>query len=67
MQNSVDPGCGGWGVRSSGYKRMNEMHLSMFHSALNHAHGKHSRNSVSSAARYAFNSLFSRLYDIHVT
>ncbi len=57
----------GVGVRSSGYERMNETHLSVFHSALNHAHGKRSRNSVSSAARYTFNSLFSRLYDIHVT
>ncbi len=37
---------------------MNETHLSLFHSALNHARRKHSRNSVSSAARYAFNSLF---------
>ncbi len=37
---------------------MNETRLSLFHSALNHARRKPSRNSVSSAARYAFNSLF---------
>ncbi len=37
---------------------MNETHLSMFHSVLNRARGKRSRNSVSSAASYAFNSLF---------
>ncbi len=46
-----------WGV-TSGYERMNETHLSVFHSVSNRACGKHSRNSVSSAARYAFNSLF---------
>ncbi len=33
-------------------------HLSVFHSVSNRAHGKRSRNSVSSAARYAFNSFF---------
>ncbi len=43
---------------SSGYERINETHLSVFHSVSNHARGKRSRNSVSSAARYAFNSLF---------
>ncbi len=37
---------------------MIETHLSLFHSALNHARRKRSRNSVSSVARYAFNSLF---------
>ncbi len=43
---------------SSGYERINEMHLSVFHSAPNRARGKRSRNSISSAARYAFNSFF---------
>ncbi len=33
---------------------MNETHLSVFYSISNHARGKHSRNSVSSMARYAF-------------
>ncbi len=36
--------------------RMIETHLSVFHSISNHAQGKCSRNSISSAARYAFNS-----------
>ncbi len=51
-----------------GPEGMNETHLSVFHSALNR--GKRSRNRISSAARYAFNSFFlvssKRLYDIHV-
>ncbi len=42
----------------SGYERMNETHLSVFHSVSNRARGKRLRNSVSSAARYAFNSFF---------
>ncbi len=50
---------------------LNETHLSVFHSALNCARGKRSRNSISSAARYAFNSfvfiMTKRLFDIHVT
>ncbi len=49
---------------------MNETHLSVFHSVTNRARGKRSRNSVSSAARYAFNSFLvssKRLYDINVT
>ncbi len=37
---------------------MNETHLSVFHSVSERAHGKRSRNSVSSAARYAFNLFF---------
>ncbi len=37
---------------------VNETHLSVFHSVSNRACRKRSRNSVSSAARYAFNSLF---------
>ncbi len=37
----------GWG----GGMRMDEMHLSVFHSVSNRAHGKRSRNSISSAAR----------------
>ncbi len=37
---------------------VNETHLSVFHSTLNHAQGKRSRNSISSEARYAFNSFF---------
>ncbi len=37
---------------SSGYERMNESHLSVS----NHNRGKRLRNSVSYAARYAFNS-----------
>ncbi len=46
--------------------------LSMFHSVLKRAHRKRSRNSISSAARHAFNSFFlfvsrKRLYNIHVT
>ncbi len=47
-----------WGFGSSGYERMNETLLSVFHSVSNRAHGKRSRNSVSSAACYAFNSFF---------
>ncbi len=43
---------------SRGYERMDEKHLSMFHSVSNRARGKRSRNSVSSVARYAFNSFF---------
>ncbi len=31
---------------------------SVFHSISNRARGKHSRNSISSVARYAFNSFF---------
>ncbi len=62
MQN-----CVAWGVRVV----MNETHLSVFHSALNHARGKRSRNRISSVARYAFNLFFfvssKRFYDIHVT
>ncbi len=61
MQNCVDQG----GL--SGYERMNETHLTVS----NRARGKRSRNSVSSAARYAFNSFLlvssKRLYGIHVT
>ncbi len=52
-------------------ERMDETHLSVFHSVSNRAHGKRSRNSISSASRYAFNSFFfsksKKLYDIHVT
>ncbi len=39
-------------------ERMDEAHLSVFHSVSNRDHGKRSRNSISSAARYAFNSFF---------
>ncbi len=39
-------------------ERMDETHLSVFHSVSNRAHGKRSRNSISSASRYAFNSFF---------
>ncbi len=50
-----------WRMLSCGLVRvfMNETHLSVFHSVLNRTRGKRWRNSVSSAARYAFNSLFS--------
>ncbi len=41
-----------------GGERVDEMYLSVFHSVSNRAHGMHSRNSVSSAARYTFNSFF---------
>ncbi len=52
---------------------MDETHLSVFHSISNRAHGKFSRNSISSTVKvYAFNSFFyvsralvKRLYDIH--
>ncbi len=37
---------------------MNETHLSVFHSVSKCAHRKRSRNIVSSAARYTFNSFF---------
>ncbi len=37
---------------------MNETHLSVFYSISKRAHGKSLRNSVSSAARYTFNSFF---------
>ncbi len=51
--------------------KWNETHLSVFHSVLNCARRKCSRNSFSSVACYAFNSFFlvssKRLYDIHVT
>ncbi len=40
------------------HERMDEMHLSVFHSVSNRARGRRSRNSISSAARYAFNSFF---------
>ncbi len=39
-------------------ERLDEMHLSVFHSISNHAHGKRSRNSISFLAGYAFNLLF---------
>ncbi len=59
----VDWEGGGMGV-------MNETHLFVFHSVSNRARGKRSRNSVSSAARYAFNSIVlvssKRLYNIHI-
>ncbi len=42
-------------------ERMDEMHLSVFHSVSNRAHGRRSRNSISSAA-YAFNSFFFLLF-----
>ncbi len=35
-----------------------KLHLSVFHAVSNHARGRRSRNSISSAARYAFNSFF---------
>ncbi len=38
-------------------ERMDEMHLSVFHSVSNRARGRRSRNSISSVA-YAFNSFF---------
>ncbi len=37
---------------------MNETLLSVFYSALNRARGKRSRDSISSAARYVFNSFY---------
>ncbi len=37
---------------------MDEMRLSVFHFISNRAHRKRSRDSISSAARYAFNSFF---------
>ncbi len=40
-------------------ERMNETHLSVFHSISNRAHGKRSRNNISSVTRYTFNSFFS--------
>ncbi len=50
---------------------MDEMHLSVFHSVSNHARGKRSRNSISSAApissHFFFLSKSKRLDDIHVT
>ncbi len=52
MQNCV---AGGWG---GGLERMDEMHLSMFHSFLNRARGRRSRNGISTAARYSFNCFF---------
>ncbi len=39
-------------------ERMDEMHLSVFHSVSNHARGKRSRNSISSAARYTLSTFF---------
>ncbi len=48
---TVSTGGGGGGV-------MNETHLSVFYTVSNRACRKRSTNSVSSAARYAFNSLF---------
>ncbi len=39
-------------------ERLDEMHLSVFHSISNHAHGKRLRNSISFLAGYAFNLLF---------
>ncbi len=51
--------------------RMDETHLPVFHSVSNHARGKRSRNSISSAARvssiFFFLSKSKRLDDIHVT
>ncbi len=46
--------CQRQGVGGGMYERMDETHLSLFHSVLNHAHGKHSRNNISSVARYTF-------------
>ncbi len=55
-----------------GLMRMDETHLSVFHSVSNRACGKRSRNSISSAARinsrfFCFLSKSKRLDDIHVT
>ncbi len=43
------------GIVQSSYEQMNETHLSVFHSISNRTRVKRSRNSISSAARYAFN------------
>ncbi len=48
----------GWNVVIGMKEWMKLMHLSVLHSVSNRAHGKRSRNSASSAARYAFNSVF---------
>ncbi len=45
MQNCVT---GGWD------ERIDETHFSTFHSILNHAHGKHSRNCISFAVLFFF-------------
>ncbi len=55
------------------WMRMDETHLSVFHTVSNRARGKRSRNSISSAARISsrffgfFLSKSKRLDDIHVT
>ncbi len=66
-QNCVG-GNGGDGWRM----RMDETHLSVFHSVSNRARGKRSRNSISSAARissrfFFFLSKNKRLDEIHIT
>ncbi len=45
-------------MSGAGAERMDKMHLSVFHSASNRTRGRRSRNSISSAAWYAFNSFF---------
>ncbi len=55
-----------------GGERMNETHLSVFHSFSNRARGRRSRNSISSSVRFQSflflsRAFVKRLYDIHVT
>ncbi len=49
------------GIVQSSYEQMNETHLSVFHSISNRTRVKRSRNSISSAARYAFNTSTTRI------
>ncbi len=61
MQNCVTVEEGGGG------ERIDETHLSAFHSISNRAHGKRLRNSISSVVRDFCGGLCKRLYDVHVT
>ncbi len=65
-------GGGGGGMKMKEWMKRNcPCFTQWFHSVSNRAHGKRSRNSISSVALHAFNSFFfsksKRLYDIHVT
>ncbi len=52
MQNVTGGGGGGVGLGMVWDERMDETHLSVFHSVSNRAHRKRSRNSISSAVQY---------------
>ncbi len=67
LNSLIYKNCFGW-LGSSGYERMNEMHLSMFLFVSNRARGKRSRYNGSLCFQLVVFFVSSKIiYDIHIT